>query len=272
MSEKLIRSIHPEVKIIDESAGLVDYIASDESIDSYAEIISAKGWRFTRFAKNAPFVDSHNYWSIDKLLGKVLSSKLEGSKLVQRVQWAKDVDSPLARIGWQMTMGGFLKAVSVGFFPVRMVHQGHADWGKTVAAMGLTTEQAANVRRIYLEQEQIELSACIIGANPNALAKAHKEGAVKDADLAAIGMGDDDMEFIHLASKQLAKEDCDPLMRSMVAREMGRISARNEAQKYFKNEPDSPAPSAGKPAGADEAAARRAESRSAFLRNLWSLG
>jgi hypothetical protein len=35
-------------------------------------------------------------------------------------------------------------------------------------------------RRIYLEQEQMELSACIIGANPNALARAYKAGVIDD--------------------------------------------------------------------------------------------
>jgi hypothetical protein len=54
---KLIRTIHPEVKVVDASKGIVDYVASDESVDSYREIIRANGWKFTNFKKNAPFVD-----------------------------------------------------------------------------------------------------------------------------------------------------------------------------------------------------------------------
>ena len=46
---KTIRSLNAEVKIVDAAKGIVDYIASDESIDSYAEIIRASGWKFTRF-------------------------------------------------------------------------------------------------------------------------------------------------------------------------------------------------------------------------------
>ena len=38
-------------------------------------------------------------------------------------------------------------------------------------------------RSIYLEQEQVELSACVIGANPNALARSYKAGLLTDADL-----------------------------------------------------------------------------------------
>ena len=121
----LHRSLSCETRILSEAEGLVEYVASDESLDSYNEIISAKGWRFSRFAKNAPFVDSHDYSSIDKLLGEVVAARVEGRALIERVRWAKDVEeNHLARLGWKMTTGGFLKAVSVGFFPTKWARQG----------------------------------------------------------------------------------------------------------------------------------------------------
>ena len=119
---KLIRTIHPEVRVIDAKAGVVEYIASDESIDCHREIIKAAGWRFDNFRKNAPFVDSHNYDSIECLLGRVTDFRVEGRQLIERVQWAVDVaEQPLARLGFNMTQAGYLKAVSVGFFPVKEV-------------------------------------------------------------------------------------------------------------------------------------------------------
>jgi hypothetical protein len=39
------------------------------------------------------------------------------------------------------------------------------------------------VRTVYIKQKQIELSACIIGANPNALAKAYRAGCLSEEDL-----------------------------------------------------------------------------------------
>lgn len=266
MSEKLTRSIHPEIRVINEAEGLVDYIASDETCDCYDEVIAAKGWRFTRFSKNAPFVDSHEYGSIACQLGIVTSFQVRSKQLVERVKWAKDVEeNSLAQLGWKMTLGGFLKAVSVGFFPVRSVRQGDADWGKTIAAMGIAPEEAPNIRRIFLEQEQIELSACIIGANPNALAKAHKEGCVKDSDLAACGFQDEDMTFLHAASKVMEKDDTEEITRLLIAREMRRITGRSTT---FKGDP-SPAPAspANTPDGA-ERAERLAAERKAFLEKL----
>lgn len=183
--KKLIRTIHPEIRVLDNAKGLVEYVASDESVDSYREIIRADGWRFNLFSKNAPFVDSHDYGTLEKLLGSVVDFKIVGKKLVETVQWAVDVaDNKLAQLGWKMTAAGYLKAVSVGFFPTKMVTRWDSDQSGYLAELtSLNLKPEQGIRAIYQEQEQIELSACIIGANPNALAKSYKAGVIDDADL-----------------------------------------------------------------------------------------
>lgn len=182
-----------ETRVLSEKDGLVEYVASDETCDSHCEIIRAEGWRFSMFAKNSPFVDSHNYNSIENLLGSVVDWRVDkrNRRLVETVKWAKDVpENQLAQIGWAMTQAGHLKAVSVGFDPVRAA----SAWGQTADEANLWQQQLeelglkpdANVRRIFVEQEQVELSACILGANPNALqlaAKAYKAGAISDAQI-----------------------------------------------------------------------------------------
>lgn len=184
----LRREIHPTVKVIDQSKGLVEYVASNEAIDSYNEIIRADGWRFNRFRKNSPFVDSHNYESIDCLLGKVVDYRVEGKNLVETVQWAVDVPTnQLAAKGFQMTAAGYLKAVSVGFMPTKYVSKWDSNptqFQEQCEDLELTPKD--NVRVIYLEQEQLELSACVIGANPDAVARAYKAGILDDAWLEKI--------------------------------------------------------------------------------------
>ena len=182
MSNNVIRrTIHPQIRILDSAQGLVEYVASDETIDHYGEIIRAKGWKFTHFSKNAPFVDSHNYWCIERLLGQVVSFEVKRKRLIEVVKWAIDVtDNKLAQIGWQMTQGSYLKAVSVGFIPTRWVSNGRDPQLFEAELDDIGLDADAKVRRIFQEQEQIELSACIIGANPNALAKAYKAGAIGD--------------------------------------------------------------------------------------------
>ncbi len=185
MSQNLLRRVvTPEVKILSSKDRTVEYVVSDASLDSYREVVMPSGARFDLFKKNAPFVDSHNYESIDRLLGKVLDWRVEdNARVVETVQWAADVaGADLARIGWAMTEAGFLKAVSIGFFPVRMVSKysmGDSEWAATLATHGLPEA----TRAVHLEWQQIELSAVIIGANPNALARAYKAGALSDDDL-----------------------------------------------------------------------------------------
>lgn len=180
----LRRVIHPEVRVIDANAGTVEYVASDETLDSYAEVIKASGWRFDDFSKNAPFVDSHDYSTIGNCLGKVLDFAVKNKQLVETVQWALGVGNEMAELGFRMTQGGFLKAVSVGFMPVKYVtpYQDKDAWKAACESIGHDPADT-ECRCIYLEQQQKELSACVIGANPSAVARAFKAEAITEAQL-----------------------------------------------------------------------------------------
>lgn len=176
------RTIHPETRILDSKQGLVEYVASDETLDSYREIIRADGWRFNHFQKNAPFVDSHSYDTVEHLLGRVLDFKVIGKQLIETVKFAVDVEAnKLAQLAWKMTEAGYLKAVSVGFWPTKMVTSAAKSFSDQLKELGLPADSP--VRAIYVEQEQIELSAVVIGANPNALARSYKAGVLTDVDL-----------------------------------------------------------------------------------------
>jgi hypothetical protein len=185
----LRRTIHPVARVLDAAKGIVEYVASNETIDSYREVIRVSGWRFDLFRKNAPFVDSHNYGTLDCLLGKVLDFKLDQvdgkPALVETVQWAIDVaENKLAQLGFKMTQAGYAKAVSVGFWPVKAVSKWDQDPGAyTQQLLELGLAQANAPRVIYLEQQQVELSACILGANPDALAKAYRADLLKEEDI-----------------------------------------------------------------------------------------
>ncbi len=200
MIAPLRRQLVSETRILDRERGLVDYVASDQTLDSYNEVILASGWRFDLFSKNAPFVDSHDYSSIEKLLGRVVDFRIEDDRLIETVQWAHDVpENGLARLGWKMTLAGHLRAVSVGFVPAKTLSPLDADprpYEKRVRELGLEGNPPA---RIYTEHQQIELSACVLGANPNALALARSQGAITDGDLSAAGIDLDPEEAAFLA-------------------------------------------------------------------------
>src|SRR6266498_2643492 len=69
-----------EARVLSEKTGEVEYIASDETVDSYKEIIRVDGWKFDIFQRNSPFVDTHDYSSIGKLLGNVIDWRVDRRK------------------------------------------------------------------------------------------------------------------------------------------------------------------------------------------------
>lgn len=185
LSNPLRRALNVVPRVMSEKDGTVEFVASDETLDCYREIVKVSGWQFNNFAKNAPFVDSHDYSSITKLLGQVIDWKIDGNQLVETVRYSLEPDT-LASWAFKMVRDGFLKAVSVGFVPVRMASKWDAtptDFAAAIAELKLDPQTAAKLTVIYLQQEQIELSQCVIGANPNALAKAYKAGCLSESDL-----------------------------------------------------------------------------------------
>lgn len=177
------RTLHPEIRVIDATERLVRFVASDESIDSYGEIIRAKGWRFDRFKRNSPFLADHNY-EVASMIGAVVDFGVEGKRLVEVCQYAKDMpETSVAEIAWKLTEGGFLKAVSVGFIPEpgSIVRGGSGEFARQLSELGLTDD--GRVSRIYTQQQQIELSAVVIGANENALAAAYEAKAITRSEV-----------------------------------------------------------------------------------------
>jgi len=145
---------------------ILDFIASDETLDRYDEIIVAQGWKLESYRRNPIFQNAHQYGDIIFTLGKALITEVRSGRLYQRVEFATEVN-PMARIAYGLYRGKFLNAVSVGFIPVRWENGG----------------AEAGYRRKYLEQELLEVSAVGIPANPNALQLGLKAGAIEKSDL-----------------------------------------------------------------------------------------
>ncbi len=188
---------------------ILDFIASDETLDRYDEILVAGGWRLEHYRRNPVFQNAHQYGDIIFTLGKALITEVRGGKLYQRVEFATEAN-PMARIAYALYKGKFLNAVSVGFIPIRWLnadgteHSTHDRAPSSLSdacpdAVGAGGEgegqEAAsfctlhsplptqNFRRKYLEQELLEVSAVGIPANPNALQLGLKAGAIAKADL-----------------------------------------------------------------------------------------
>ena len=149
-----------EVKSVDGNAPVMDFIASDETLDRYNEVIRLDGWELDNFRANPVIPDCHDYSSVAKILGKAVSIGVADGKLVNRVEFA--VCNPLGQMAHDLAKGGFLKSQSVGFIPL--------EWEN-----GKGKDQPD---RTYTKTELLEVSMVVVPANPGAtIGAALKSGA-----------------------------------------------------------------------------------------------
>lgn len=179
------RTLDFQTRADDAKAGRVTYVASTPSIDSHGECIVPSGAR--PLLKNTPFCDAHRYDSIARVLGKVVAAHVEGKKLINVVDWAIGCGNELAELGYRMVKAGMLPACSIGFFPIITLRPGEIGYDKTKRDLGFTPQD--QVRAIYTEFQQVELSACAIGSNADALVAARSRGVLtgREADWLAKG-------------------------------------------------------------------------------------
>jgi hypothetical protein len=174
-------------------APILDFVASDETLDRCDEVIAAEGWRLEHYRRNPVFQNAHQYGDILFTLGKALITEVRtgarpgkpaardaqpSAYLYQRIEFAVEAN-PLARIAYRLYAGQFLNAVSVGFIPLRW----RDGAGQASSPAGSEGVAPGAPRRVYLEQELLEVSAVGIPANPNALALGLKAGAIAKSDL-----------------------------------------------------------------------------------------
>jgi len=220
-------ALHIEARVPAESAiqradgstaPVIDFIASDETLDRYHEVIAAQGWRLENYLRNPVFQNAHQYGDVIFTLGRALCTEVRDGRLCQRIEFATDVN-PMARIAYGLYKGKFLNAVSVGFIPLQwengdgtmqnsrgadaadaslsspkggegqgeeanLSRLGLQNLAPGLPSIGLAKEGPKTIpRRKYLEQELLEVSAVGIPANPNALQLGLKAGAVEKSDL-----------------------------------------------------------------------------------------
>lgn len=174
--EVLRRELHPKASVPEDLTGpVIDFRSSDETLDRYQEIITVAGWKLDNYRKNPIVQNAHSYCSLSDTIGKSLITEIRSFSssnpyLFQRILFAVE-ENPMAKVAYGLYKGGFLNAVSVGFVPLR--------WEDSPP----DKSSSRSIRRRYLEQELLEVSAVSIPANPNALVLGLKAGAIEKGDI-----------------------------------------------------------------------------------------
>jgi hypothetical protein len=162
---KIIRSLAITARIVDEASGLVDFIASTPTVDSYGESIAPDGFDVSSVETNLPLVDSHDYSSVRTLIGKVVKCWTQGKSFMCSAKLAIDVpENDLAKLAFAMLKAGYLRACSVGFMPLQVLRPTDEGYDEECERLGVEKPSL-----IYTSCKLLELSLCCIGANPDAV-------------------------------------------------------------------------------------------------------
>jgi|GEM_PF-1972943 len=141
--------------------GSISWVLSDETLDRDFEQFDTAGWTLAEFKKNPVVLWSHDYGR--PAIGRVLNPHTRSGRLVGKVQF--DPDDVFAQEVERKVKSGYIKAGSVGFFPIQVE---------------IPEDDKSDLKLIYRKQELREFSVCNVPANPNALVQLSAAGPSKD--------------------------------------------------------------------------------------------
>jgi HK97 family phage prohead protease len=165
------RAIQEALGDIDEAERVATFVASDETVDRYGDIVSVDGWDLTNFRKNPVVLWMHSQWNP---IGKA-SVKIEGGQLLATIRFYDAGDSKLADDLWKLVKKRQLRGVSVGFT---------VPSEDDVEPIRDENDRLTGFR--FLRQELLEISLVSVPANPNALQIARSMGLPPELIQAAL--------------------------------------------------------------------------------------
>ena len=105
------------VKTIDEKKRTITFLGSTESVDRMGDIIVMAGWSLKNFKSNPVFLFGHN--SNNPPIGRSLGVRKTKAGLEFDIEFADAETFAFADTIFRLFVKGFMKAVSVGFLPLK---------------------------------------------------------------------------------------------------------------------------------------------------------
>jgi HK97 family phage prohead protease len=137
----------------------VRFVFSDGTIDHAGDSIDPAGWQTATYLKNPVALWAHD--SSSPPIGRSSNVGAFGGKLMGDIEFMTADISAFADSIYRMVAAGFIKAVSVGFIPLKWVFVSDKD-----RPFGID----------FTKQELLEISVCPVPCNPNALQEAKSLG------------------------------------------------------------------------------------------------
>lgn len=140
----------PETKAGPNGQKVFTFIASTASVDRQGESVQqGAAWKLDAYRQSPVVVDSHDYRSIENVIGKAIDLRATDKALEADITFN---GSPKGRLAEQLVEDGSVRAVSVGFMPLDF-QPGKADGDVPT----------------HMSQELLEISLVAVGANRDAV-------------------------------------------------------------------------------------------------------
>lgn len=184
--ERIIRRWQdaPVIRKVDEEKRTIEFVASDNSVDSYGTVLPVDKWNLSRYEKNGIVGYMHDVYGDswtksadpDDIIGKGVAF-VEDDQLIVRITFEpKELNERADKI-WRKIQFGTLNAVSVGFVATAKGHKGDEERGENPDVY------------YYGGQELLEVSVVNIPSNANALRRSiEQEQATWDIEEKKIDM------------------------------------------------------------------------------------
>lgn len=149
-----------EVKAIDEERRQIKFVISTKAVDRMGDTVDPDGWDLSQYKKNPTVLFAHDSRSLP--IAKATDIRVEDGVLKSTAEFATRDMNEFADSVYKMYLGGFMRAVSVGFRPTDFKFAEDDD------------DRPYGID--FKKQELLEFSAVPIPANPEALIDAKSAG------------------------------------------------------------------------------------------------
>ena len=150
METRYYKTFFGVVKGINEKEHTLDVYVSTPTIDRDNEVIKLDAWDVKEFLKNPVLIDSHNYNTVQNIIGKILDISSDDKGLAAKIKYFVGEGNEKADWAYALAKNG-IAAFSVGFIPVKK-EQGQGQ-----------------VRTVYTKVKLLEISQVPVPANPEAV-------------------------------------------------------------------------------------------------------
>ena len=148
------------------------FLFTNDRLDRQGEVVTLEGWDFTQYLTNPVVLDSHQYTSIEAIVGRCVAISRSDAG------WLADIrfnDSEYGALARSLVEGGDLRAVSVGFRPLAIEYPDMASLrasravdDDTIKALVTVAPDPRTAVR-HVRKELLEISVVPIPANADAI-------------------------------------------------------------------------------------------------------